>query len=276
MTTIESRSTWGARPPSHGLSQLRYPVADVYVHHEGGATIGADASVDQERARMREIQNGLMGKGYTDFAYGAAVFPSGRAYEGRDLGFVDGGMTAQEAATLGHNENSVATVWPGNYDVQTPTSAQLQATADVIKIAQLAGVVILHPTIWPHSAAYATACPGAHGRDAVPQLRALVEQSPGQPVPTPPTAPTWRLPVIFLPHPERGDWIVLDGPGGKVVYLSPTGAIVPVGMDQTAEDRKAFGSRTVADLVARTRNNGKPGFQIIANDHAKYVPKGQR
>ena len=88
-------------------------------------------------------------------------------------------------------------------------------------------------------------------------------------------APTWRIPLVFLCHPQQGTWIVMNGPGGQVNFLAPTGAIVPSGMDQVASDRTAFGTRSISKLVPRTRNDGKPGFQIIADDGAKYVPQSQ-
>ena len=95
------------------------------------------------------------------------------------------------------------------------------------------------------------------------------------PPPPPPPEPTWKVPVIFLTHPDRGTWIVLEGPGGQVSFLSPTGAIVPLGMDQDPQDKAAFGNRQIKSLQPRTRNDGKPGFHINATDNAKYVPKSQ-
>lgn len=176
---IVSRQAWGALPPKENLPTLAYPVADVFLHHEAGSLIPDGFTPAQECERMREIQTFSMNeRGYSDFPYGVAVFPSGRAYEGRDLGFVCGGQTSEEAATLNNNGTSVAIVWPGNYDTMQPTSACLDATADVVQLAQLAGVVTASPSIRGHRDVYATDCPGANAYTALPAIRALVAAPP--------------------------------------------------------------------------------------------------
>lgn len=270
--SIEGRQTWGATPARGGLTALAYPVVDVYLHHEAGPLSPANLTVEQERAKMRELQQEFFAKGYSDFAYGVAVFGSGRAYEGRDLGFVCGGMTAEEAATLGHNSDSVAIVWPGNFMIQVPTAAQLQSTADVIAIAQLAGVVVLAPHLWGHrDTAFATACPGDHAYAALPQLRTLVAQH-GNPPPGP-KVPHMFDPPIALAHPDGGAWIARSD--GVVYFVGPAG-LIRGGM-VTPSDRAAFGNRTVKELRPRMYAGGaKHGYTIVATDGATYVPEGQR
>ena len=190
MTVIVPRAAWGAAPPKPGIEPLAYPVTDVFLHHEAGAPIPDGFTPDQECARMREIQSFCMGEGYTDFLYGVAVFPSGRAYEGRDLGFVShDGPTAQEAATMNNNGTSIAVVWPGNYNLEQPTAAQIQATADVITLAQQAGIVTWSPNIRGHRDVYQTECPGNSAEAQLPAIRWAVAKN-ANPVPVPPTVPS--------------------------------------------------------------------------------------
>src|SRR5258706_4324883 len=96
--TIISRQEWGAIPVNVN-NPLHMPVADVFLHHEGGGVRLASLTQVEEMAIMRELQIDTMARGYADFPYGVAVFGSGRVYEGRDLGFVNGGTTQEEAAT---------------------------------------------------------------------------------------------------------------------------------------------------------------------------------
>lgn len=162
---VVTRQQWGAVPPKGGIATLRYPVEDVFQHHEAGAVF-TSLSMADEVARMRALQLDMMRRGYSDFAYGVAVFPSGRVYEGRDLGFIGGGHDDEEAATGDHNANSIAILWPGNFETQTVTPAQADGTADIIALAVACGRVLPHFVYQPHSAATgdSTDCPGVHGR----------------------------------------------------------------------------------------------------------------
>jgi N-acetylmuramoyl-L-alanine amidase len=74
-----------------------------------------------ERAMMRAIQNFHMDdRGWADFAYSFAVFPSGRVYRGR-------GWKRQGAHTEGRNDVSIAVCFMGNFEVEKPTDKALKA-----------------------------------------------------------------------------------------------------------------------------------------------------
>jgi len=228
MTIIVPRAAWGAAPPKSGIVPLAYPVSDVFLHHEAGAPIPADFTPEQECARMREIQAFTMGEGYTDFPYGVAVFPSGRAYEGRDLGFVShDGPTAEEAATMNNNGTSVAVVWPGNYDIEQATPAQIQATADVITLAQQAGIVTTTPNIRGHRDVFPTSCPGHDGEASLPAIRWAVARNAQPPAPAPKPSALQRFIQAVTARPiQRGD----RGPNVKLLQglLNNHGARIPV------------------------------------------------
>lgn len=144
---------------------------------------------------MRQIQAYSMGNGYDDFPYGLAVFPSGRVYEGRDLGYVCGGTTAEEAATAANNGTSVAVVWPGNYERQQPTPMQIEATAKCIETAQFAGIVTMTPNLRGHRDVYQTACPGAYAYPKLPAIRTALAAHPLA-VPPAPAKPVPQLPKL--------------------------------------------------------------------------------
>jgi hypothetical protein len=179
MPDVISRAQWGARPPKSGIAALAYPVAEVFLHHEAGP-VWTSVDIDTEKAKMRSLQAETMAREYADFPYGVAVFPSGRIYEGRDLGFIDHGQTLQEGATIGENARSIAIVWIGNYEQQGPTAQQVASTAYIIQLAQLANNVTVGCRILGHRDApqASTACPGTFGEAALPEIRRQVSAPP--------------------------------------------------------------------------------------------------
>lgn len=96
------------------------------------------------------------------------------------------------------------------------------------------------------------------------------------PPPPPKVRPMYDppLPVVArLHHPNGGWWDAYQH--GHVDFLSPTGAINPGGMTSDQE-RKDFGDRSIARLRPRTRNDGLPGYIIVATDGKEYIPEEQR
>jgi hypothetical protein len=215
---IYSRAAWNAAPPLAPLELMAYPVRKVYVHHVGGGIVGS-MTPEQEQAFMRQLQQGAFGDGYLDFPYGMSVFASGRAYEGRDLRF-------EGAATGGENDDSVAVLLVGNFELQQPTTLALLGAARVIQLGQYVGRITLDATINGHKDApqASTACPGSHLYAALPVVRALVkavgpqtttvEVKPMYDPPLGPIAAVWR-----------------DSSGKVIAAVSPDGAVYAWGCD---------------------------------------------
>lgn len=102
---IVQRNTWGARKPRATTRQNPKAVRELFIHWP--ATPGSTKHINtraEERAWMRQIQNFHMDtRGWNDFAYNYAIFPSGRIYAGRTFRNVPAGQE-------GHNTNTVAIV----------------------------------------------------------------------------------------------------------------------------------------------------------------------
>ena len=113
------RSEWGAAPP-------KYPVTmtgskDLFICHHSGAK-GSWLTWAQEIAAMRFWQayhQGPLMKG-ADIYYGAVVFPSGRAYEGRE-----GGWWANNGGAYGCCVRGFGTCLAGDFTSEFPTIAAL-------------------------------------------------------------------------------------------------------------------------------------------------------
>lgn len=177
MTTIISRALWGARPPRHRTFNDWPSGVDLWVHHSASATPSADASVAAESAVMREIQAFHMGpkRGWSDFAYNFAIFPSGRIFEGR-------GVNVQGAHSRGRNhEPAVCLI--GTYTTAEPTQDARAAVWDLARIIDAGD-------LRGHRENTQTSCPGDGA------MRAVVNAPPVEPGrPAPPDGDSLRLAI---------------------------------------------------------------------------------
>lgn len=152
MFFIRARKHW-----SHHLEADLIPVRwrgtrrTERVHHTADSGLPATATVDQEHAYLRRIEDFHMrSRGYVAIAYSYVIFPSGRVYEGRGFGKVG-------AHTLGHNED-IGVCFAGNFEHQQPTSAALKAERQLRARLRLHGALVGSRA--PHCATFSTSCPG--------------------------------------------------------------------------------------------------------------------
>lgn len=150
---IIRRHEWGASDPR---ARFTFPgkVSHVFIHHSVTAQLAQDAPRDIEEREMRKVQQIAFSRGFSDFSYSFADFPSGRVYEGR-------GWNVVGAHTAGYNSSSYAVCSIGNYQDNRPTKEQIEAKAELIRYGIETGRIMASPRIEPHSAVKATACPGA-------------------------------------------------------------------------------------------------------------------
>lgn len=132
---IIPRGAWGARPPKAIFPTG--PARVVWAHNTAGRVMSPEATQEDEEARLRAIQNFHMnpddpsteaveGREWSDIAYSFLIAPSGRRYEGR-------GWRRKHGGNFGaNNSNSVSLCLIGNYDLQDPTPAQIEAFRQTI------------------------------------------------------------------------------------------------------------------------------------------------
>lgn len=147
---------------SHDWVKAPTPISKVYIHHSVTKQLEPTATVDEEREQMRLLDQIAHGRGFNGFSYCWAVFPSGRAWEGRGFGIV-------EAGTLGHNTDGDSIVLVGNYSVFKPSEAQLLALRALINRGQRDGFFTAKVDCIPHrrSGGEPTSCPGDNMTDAM-------------------------------------------------------------------------------------------------------------
>ena len=112
------RSVWGAAPPRGGYVRQPAQIVAGIQHHDAYPQLPASASIAEECAHMRRIQQGHFARGFTDIGYALVVFASGRIYEGRPAWAVG-------AQTEGHNTGYRGWVANGNFEIDQPTTAQI-------------------------------------------------------------------------------------------------------------------------------------------------------
>lgn len=146
---VYSREEWGAADPHGSYVRQRSLKAGVQ-HHTAMPTLSTNASVEEECARMRQLQAIHLGQGWTDIGYALVCFPSGRIYEGRPAEYVG-------AHTLNHNTRFAGWALDGNYEEDEPTTQALLACR---RCREILGVA--DKPLFGHCDLSATACPGKH------------------------------------------------------------------------------------------------------------------
>lgn len=185
-TPIEYRATWGARESNGDGTELRGLASEVRVHHTATANIPAAATVETERAVMRELERIGESRFGAGISYNVLVFPSGRAYQGVSY-------NRRGTHTGGRNSIARSVCFVGNFELVAPTAAALATAAAII--AEGRGVYwARNAPVGPHRDVKATACPGRH---VMPHMAALAagtagggaSPAPSTPAPAPAPAP---------------------------------------------------------------------------------------
>lgn len=169
MSLIASRSSWGARrrDGSRALSGL---ATEVFIHHSVTTTLSATATVAQERAQMRVLEDIGYNRFGTGISYNVIIFPSGRAYQGVSF-------NRQGAHTGGRNHIARAICFAGNFETNRPTNAAIAKAAQIVAHGRGRWWTSGAP-VRPHQAVSATACPGRHVIARLGEIRSGTTPSP--------------------------------------------------------------------------------------------------
>lgn len=168
------RAEWGASKPN-GAGPAPLPAVEgAFLHHAVVTAPTPSATVEQERAAMRNLERIGHARFGAGISYNVAVMPSGRAYEGVSL-------DRRGSHTKGYNTTGRAIVLVGQHDhaapdlppVTEPTPAALETVAALLADWTDAGVI---PAVRlrPHRAVKQTACPGAL---VVPHLPGIIARA---------------------------------------------------------------------------------------------------
>lgn len=144
---------WGLSPHDPWVSTAG-PLKILFIHHSVTKQLPISASVEEEKAQMRLLDQIAHSRGFNGISYCWACFPSGRCYEGR-------GWLVQEAATEGFNTSADSIVLVGNYSQFEMTDLQRIAIRKLVNQAQDKGVFVKSGLdVRGHREAAQTSCPG--------------------------------------------------------------------------------------------------------------------
>ncbi len=160
VATIASLPTHVARSDSAGGAAYRlrisHEVEKITLHHSGSAE-PLEPGDDPVR-RLRALQSwGQRARNWWDVPYHFLIDLEGRIYEGRDYRYMGETNTAYDPR--GHLLISVI----GNYNLQKPTAAQIEAITDLMTWA-VARFDISTDQIYGHYELARTSCPGTYLR----------------------------------------------------------------------------------------------------------------
>jgi hypothetical protein len=164
------RSEWGADDVT--FTSIDQPVPDSVAHHTASSVYGgASASRATEEAYMRGVEAFHQSLGWLTSAYHTVAFPSGRRYISRP-------SWAKGGATKGYNDTTLACCAVGNYELEQPTQALLDAMGLTFREWEADGNLApgTHPR-WGHRdvSDAGTACPGKHLYEEMDYLRSKEE-----------------------------------------------------------------------------------------------------
>jgi peptidoglycan hydrolase-like protein with peptidoglycan-binding domain len=174
------------------------PVQEFWLHHSVTAAPNLLPPFDDDDSAIRLLESIGQSRFGGGISYTIPITPVGRAYVGHSF-------WRQGAHTLGHNTIGAAICFVGDYSVNQPTTAMLEAAALAMVRAHQAGLATRHTLNGGHRDVYGTECPGnaAYAKIADINARANAHwgSTPTPPTPRPPVppAPPSAAPAFPLP-----------------------------------------------------------------------------
>ncbi len=146
-----SRQEWANGNPIPTRMDRMTGISRITVHHDGMTAFWSDSSRDSA-ARLDAIRRAHQGAGWGDIGYHYIIDRAGRVWEGRPLNW-------QGAHVKDHNPGNIGVMCLGNFELQTPTDAQVRSlVAHLRAIQQRHG--IRTRAVYTHKELRPTACPG--------------------------------------------------------------------------------------------------------------------
>ncbi len=137
-------------------------VERITVHHDGMPPVRITSRMDVAH-RIDSIRQAHQNAGWGDIGYHFIVDPFGQVWEGRPLAF-------QGAHVHDHNVRNLGVLTLGNFELQTPTTAQRSALSRFLAVRMRQHRVPL-VRVHTHRELTSTLCPGRNLQRVMNQLR---------------------------------------------------------------------------------------------------------
>ncbi|MEX0653748.1 MAG: peptidoglycan recognition family protein [Phycisphaeraceae bacterium] len=157
------RSRWASTGPVDGRVNPLNGVARITVHHEGWTSFfHTDENTTADRIeQIRQVH--VRDRGWGDIGYHYIIDRAGRAWQCRSLRY-------QGAHVANNNENNLGVMLLGNFDKQTPSSAQIDCLVATLRSLMATHRVPTH-RVYTHQELSPSACPGRNLQPRVVSLR---------------------------------------------------------------------------------------------------------
>jgi hypothetical protein len=170
MSVIIPRSVWKPRHDNGfaiiGVGEWLAAGKEIWVHHSVTNPPGPDATLEEDCAHMREFEQIGESRFGGGISYTWVIMPSGRVFQGHDI-------DRQGSHTYQRNNRSRAICFAGKYHINTLPDRMANAAAALLR--ELGATAN-----GPHSAVYATDCPGDYVRARLNYINELA--SSGRPI----------------------------------------------------------------------------------------------
>jgi len=162
---VIARRHWtGARPIAGRVNPMGR-ITRLTCHHEG-ATDSPVYFSDYEttKNRIELIRKFHLSRGWGDIGYHYIVDRAGRVWEARPV-------SLQGAHVSENNEHNIGVMCLGNFELQTPSNAQIQALRAIVRQLRRANAIAVK-NVYTHQELKPTACPGRSLQPKIAALRA--------------------------------------------------------------------------------------------------------
>lgn len=159
---VLGRDQWAKGAPAPELMDRLGGVRYITIHHDGmNPFYGDDAGAAADRIEL--IRRSHRGKGWGDIGYHFVVDRGGRVWQARSLSY-------QGAHVKDYNELNIGIMALGNFDIQSPTDAQITALSRHVN-AVMNRYRVSASNVRSHQEWSATACPGRNMQGRFVTLR---------------------------------------------------------------------------------------------------------
>jgi hypothetical protein len=163
---IVPRADWTRAGPNLAQIALMNGINRITVHHTAGQILtDAWQPTAGELESIREFHAGTRpsDRAWADIAYHFAVDRAGRVWQARPLAY-------QGAHVHSHNEHNLGIVLMGNFEIQSPSAAQLTSLASFIGFLRKIYAIDLN-NVFTHGELGDTSCPGKLLQDYMDRSR---------------------------------------------------------------------------------------------------------
>jgi len=150
---ILSRQLWATEPPDRTRAAVLGDVKWITIHHEGAPVTRGDMSFNETAQLLDRLRSyHVQARGWADIGYHYVIDRAGRVWEARPADL-------RGAHVRDHNENNLGVMLLGNFELQSPSKAQLETLPRLVRRLRWDHGVP-ERAVKSHREWVATACPG--------------------------------------------------------------------------------------------------------------------